>query len=305
MANLTGQSDRGALLLMAMIVLIWGLGWVVMKYLSPHVGSFDVVVIRYALGFVTLLAIQLARRQSLRVPPLALTLGIAVFQTTAFQCLVQFALIAGGAGSVVMMAYTLPFWVALFAWIFLDERPGHWHFLGFVLAALGLLAVVDPWHNQSTLLSMLLAIGGGASWGLGTVFSKMLFRRHKNVNVLNLTTWQMFLGTLLAWPFTWLIPQPEISWGPIVVGGLLYLGVMSSAVAWVLWLAVVRRVSATVAGMSGLGVPVLTVVLAWAFLGEAPGLLELSGIILMLCGLLVVVLAPQAQAADSVSQVPS
>lgn len=301
----SSQSDRGALLLMATIVLIWGLGWVIMKFLSPYVGSFDVVVIRYALGFASLLVIQLAWRQPLRIPPLGLTLGIAVFQTTAFQCLVQFALIAGGAGSVVMMAYTLPFWVALFAWIFMGERPGRRHLVGFVLAGLGLLAVVDPWHNQSTLVSMLLAIGGGASWGMGTVFSKMLFQRHRNVNVLNLTTWQMFLGTLLALPFTQLIPQPAIVWSPAVVVGLLYLGVMSSAVAWVMWLAVVRRVNATVAGMSGLGVPVFTVVLAWAFLDEMPGALELTGIILMLAGLLIVVLAPQGRRADPVPQLPS
>ncbi|MCI2807155.1 DMT family transporter [Eoetvoesiella caeni] len=238
----SSQSDRGALLLMATIVLIWGLGWVIMKFLSPYVGSFDVVVIRYALGFASLLVIQLAWRQPLRIPPLGLTLGIAV---------------------------------------------------------------VDPWHNQSTLVSMLLAIGGGASWGMGTVFSKMLLQRHRNVNVLNLTTWQMFLGTLLALPFTQLIPQPAIVWSPAVVVGLLYLGVMSSAVAWVMWLAVVRRVNATVAGMSGLGVPVFTVVLAWAFLDEMPGALELTGIILMLAGLLVVVLAPQGRRADPVPQVPS
>jgi len=283
--------DRGALVLMALIVLIWGAGWVIMKFLSPYVGAFDVVVIRYAIGFVSLLVIQLAWGRRFRLPPILLTLAIAVFQTTAFQCLVQFALIAGGAGGVVMMAYTLPFWVALFAWLFMGDRPTRNHGVGFVLAAVGLLAVIRPWELHGALVSMLLALAGGASWGLGTVFSKMLFIRHPNADVLNLTTWQMLLGTLMAWPFTRLVPQPDIAWNAGVVFGLVYLGVMSSAVAWILWLAVVRRVNATVAGMSGLGVPVLTVLLAWALLGERPTLLELSGITLMMAGLVVVNLA--------------
>jgi drug/metabolite transporter (DMT)-like permease len=55
----------------------------------------------------------------------------------------------------------------------------------------------------------------------------------------------------------------------------------------------------------GLGMPVFTIVLAWVFLGEAPSLLELAGMVLMLGGLLIVVLAPQSQATASVSQVPS
>ncbi|TAL75768.1 MAG: EamA family transporter [Burkholderiaceae bacterium] len=290
----SNQSDYGAMALIALIVPIWGSAWVVMKFLNIYIGAFNLVFVRYVVGFVALLIIQLALRQPLRASPFWFTLGIAVFQTTASQCLVQFALIAGGAGKVVMMVYTLPFWVALFAWIFLGDRPGKSHFLGFILAALGLLAVISPWRDQSTIFSMLLAIAGGASWAMGTVFSKMLFQRHKNINVLNLTTWQMLLGALLVLPFALVVPQSATQWSWHVALGLAYLGVMSSAIAWVLWLLVVRRVSATVAGMSGLGVPVFTVLLAWALLGERPTLVELVGIVLMLAGLAVVNLAAKS-----------
>jgi drug/metabolite transporter (DMT)-like permease len=70
------------------------------------------------------------------------------------------------------------------------------------------------------------------------------------------------------------------------------MAILASAVGWWLWLAVVRRVSATVAGMSSLGVPVLAVILAWAILGERPSQLELIGIFLLMAGLVVVNLAP-------------
>jgi len=57
---------------------------------------------------------------------------------------------------------------------------------------------------------------------------------------------------------------------------------------WWLWMSVVRRVSATVAGMSSLGVPVLTVLLAWLFLSERPSAGELAGVAFIMAGLVIV-----------------
>nr|WP_132581906.1 DMT family transporter [Paralcaligenes ureilyticus] len=278
---------------MAFTVLLWGFSWIVMKHLSHLIGPFDLVALRYAIGFLVLFVILLASRQSLRFPPFWLTLGIALFQTTAFQCLAQFALIAGGTGQVVMLSYTMAFWVLLFAWILLGDKPTRRHVLGFVLAAVGLVAVIAPWEGMSGgVLSSLLALLGGASWGLGVVLAKMLFQRHPNVNVLNLTAWQMLLGTLFTLPLSLGVPQMAIHWGSQTVVGLLYMGVMASAVGWVMWMMVVQRVSATVAGMSSLGVPVLAIIFAWWLLNERPTAVELAGVAFMLAGLVVVTLAP-------------
>lgn len=276
---------------MAVTVLLWGMSWIAMKSLASLIGPFDLVVARYAIGYLVLLAYLLVTRQPLRFPPFWLTVGIALFQATALQCFAQFALITGGAGQVVMLAYTMPFWAVLFAWLLLGERPTRHHAVAFVLAALGLLAVIAPWKGMGTLLSSLLALAGGVCWGFGMVLAKMLFLRHK-VNVLTVTTWQMLLGALFAVPFAVFWPQMPVRWGSELYLGLLYMGVVASALGWALWMFVVRRVSATVAGMSSLGVPVLTVIFAWLLLGERPGLDELVGIVLIMAGLVAVSLAP-------------
>lgn len=283
--------DHVALSLMALPVAIWGSGWVIMKALVPFIGPFDLVVLRYALGFLTLLAIVLVTKRSLAFPPFWLTMGIAAFQTTAYQCLVQMALIAGGTGRVVMVAYTMPFWVALFAWMMLGDRPTPRHWVGFSLAAVGLFTVVSPWQGLGGIGSTLLALAGGVAWALGTVFSKMMFQRYRP-DILSLTMWLLLLGTVMAMPFAWLMPQPTIVWTLDTVLGIIYLGVFASAAAWALWMLLVRRVAPTVAAMSSLGVPVTAVIMAWALLGERPTGIELVGIVLMLAGLVVVTLVP-------------
>ncbi|TAM90919.1 MAG: EamA family transporter [Candidimonas sp.] len=272
---------------MAVTVLCWGMSWVVMKSLAPLIGPFDLVAARYAVAFVVLFACLLAARQPLNFPPFWLTVGIALFQTTLFQCLAQYALVTGGAGHVVMLAYTMPFWAVLFAWLLLGERPTRRHVLAFALAASGLLAVLEPWNGVGSLTSSLLAVAGGVCWGLGTVLSKMLFQRHR-VNVLTVTAWQMLLGAVLTLPLVVLWPQQPVHWGSTLYLGLLYMGVIASALGWVLWMFVVRRVSATMAGMSSLAVPIFAVALAWLLLDERPDRFELIGIALIVAGLVAV-----------------
>lgn len=291
----SNSPDRAAFALMGLTVLLWGFSWVVMKQMSHLIGPFELVALRYVIGFVVLLVMLVVSGQPLRCPPFWLTVGAALFQTTAFQCLAQFALVTGGAGHVVMLSYTMPFWVLLFAWAMLGEQPTRAHMFGFVLAALGLVGVVAPWRGMGGILSSLLALAGGASWAMGVVLTKRMFLRHK-VNVMTLTGWQMLLGALFTLPLALLMPQMAPRWGAQLVLGLLYMGVLASAVGWGLWMMVVRRVSASVAGMSALGVPVLTIILAWLLLGERPTALDIGGAALMMAGLVVVTLAPARRA---------
>jgi drug/metabolite transporter (DMT)-like permease len=280
------QSDRGALALMSVTVTVWGMSWVVMKAMVPLIGPFDLVAARYGVAFAVLFVLLICTGQSLKFPPFWLTIGIALFQTTLLQCLAQFALVSGGAGHVVMLSYTMPFWGVLFARILLGERLTRKHVVAFIFAAFGLVAVLAPWNGLGTLLSSVLALGGGMCWGLGMVFSKMLFQRHK-VNVLTVTSWQMLLGALFTVPLAFFWPQIPVRWGLPLYLGLLYMGVVASATGWLLWMFVVRRVSTTIAGMSSLGVPVLAVVLAWLILGERPDAAELVGVVLIMTGLVV------------------
>ena len=281
------NSDGGALALMALTVTIWGVSWVAMKYLTQYAGPFDVVFGRYVIAFVFMLGFMLATGRALGKPPLKLTLGVAVFQTVGMQCFCQLALMSGGAGQVVLLAYTMPFWVIGFAWLMLGDRPSQRHVLGFASAAIGLFCVIAPWRGLGSVSGSLFALAGGMSWGLGVVLSKMLFQRY-SPDVLAITTWQMLLGALITLPLAWVVPQRPIDWAPEFWWGMIYTGVVASGLGWWLWMTVVRRVSAAVVSMSSLGVPVLTVVFAWLLLGEQPGLPEYLGIVFILGGLLVV-----------------
>jgi drug/metabolite transporter (DMT)-like permease len=250
-------------------------------------GPFHFAALRYLLGAAVLFAALLLSRQSLRPPPLLPTLLIGLCQTAAFQGLEQWALLDGGAGHVALLAYTMPFWAVLLAWWLLGDRPTPRHWLGLALAGLGLLCIIEPWRDMGSASSTMLALAGGVAWAGGTVLSKRMFQRHAP-SVLNLTAWQMLLGGVVLGAIALAVPERAIEWNAAFVAGLAYSVLLASSLAWWLWSIVLQRLPTTVASISSLGVPIVSVLLAWLILHEQPSMMELLGIVFVLAGLVAV-----------------
>jgi len=284
---MTLSHRRGALAALTVTILIWAYSWVVMKQVLAYAGPFHFAALRYLLGAAVLFAALLLTRQSLQPPPFLPTLLIGLCQTAAFQGLEQWALLDGGAGHVALLAYTMPFWAVPLAWLMLGDRPTARHWAGIGLAAIGLTCIIEPWHDLGSTLSTTLAISGGFAWAAGTVLSKRMFRRH-SPSVLNLTAWQMLLGGMTLGLLALAVPERAIEWNLAFVAGLAYSVVLASSLAWWLWSIVLQRLPTTVASVSSLGVPIVSVLLAWMILHEQPSMMEMAGIVFVLLGLLAV-----------------
>lgn len=279
--------QRGASLALVVLILVWAYSWIVMKQVMQYAGPFEFSALRYLGGAIVLFALLVVRRESLKPTPLKLTLAVGLCQTTAYQALAQSALVSGGAGHISLLAYTMPFWAILLAWPLLSERPGRRQCIGVALAAGGLVCVMEPWQGFGNLSSALLAMGGGIGWGLGTVLSKRMFQLY-SPSPLAFTAWQMLLGSLALCVIAVLVPSPPIEWSPQFMLGLFYSVTLASSLAWLIWALVVQRLPTAVASLSSLGVPVVTVLMAWLLLSERPDGMEVVGIVLIGSGLIIV-----------------
>ena len=278
---------HAALFALALLTLIWSYNWIVMKQVLQYCGPFTFSALRYTFGTLVLFLALIARRESLRPPPLVDTILIGIAQTAGFQALVQWALVGGGAGKTALLAYTMPFWVVLLAWMLLAERPGVREWLGLGAAAIGLLLILEPWHGFGGAESALLAIAGGVCWAIGVVLSKRLFRRG-GIGALALTAWQMLFGTLFLIVLALLADERAIDWTPWFFGALVYNALLSTGLAWLMWTYVVERLPANVAGISSLVIPIAGIGFAWLLLGERPSPAEAAGI-LAIAGALAIV----------------
>ena len=287
------HARRNAVLLLVLLSLVWSYNWIVMKQVLRYSGPFEFAAWRYALGTLVLFGALRWRRVSLRPPPWGPVLAIGIAQTFAFQALVQLALVDGGAGKTALLAYTMPFWAVLLAWVVLRERPSRVQWTSLAIALLGLALVIEPWRGVGALGSALLAIAGGLAWAIGMVLSKRVFVRG-GVSALSLTAWQMLAGTVGLVLLAVCVPERPIAWTTPFVLALAYNAVLASGLAWLLWSYVVERLPTSVAGLSSLVVPILGVLFAWGVLGEVPSCAEGAGMALLAAALLIVALAPRA-----------
>jgi drug/metabolite transporter (DMT)-like permease len=278
------KAPQGAVIALGATVIIWAYSWIVMKQVLRYAGPFDFAAIRYSAASALLFLVLVAMRRPLAPPTLLGTALVGVSQTAAFQGLGQFALISGGAGHVALLAYAMPFWAVLLAWMILGERPTARHWLGLALAAVGLLFVIAPWEGLGSGASTLYALLGGVFWALGTVLSKRIFQRDRP-DPLTFATWQMTFGAIALIVVALCVPQRAIEWSPAFIGGLFYSVVLAGSLAWTLWLLVVRRLPTAVASVSSLAVPVVSVMMAWAILSERPTPSEWIGIAFIVAGL--------------------
>jgi drug/metabolite transporter (DMT)-like permease len=276
-----------AALALVVLTLIWSFNWIVLKEVLRYTGPFDFSALRYVFGTLVLVVAMLVRRESFAPPPLLMTAIIGFAQTAGFQAFVQWALVSGGAGKTALLAYTMPFWVVLFSWLFLADRPGARQWWSLAIAALGLVFILEPWRGFGGAQSAALALAGGVCWALGVVLSKRLFQRCHS-SALSLTTWQMFFGTLLLVAIALIVPARPIEWSPLLIGALVYNAVLASGLAWLLWSYVVEKLPANIAGLSSLVVPIAGIGFAWALLGEVPSAWESAGIVAICIALAIV-----------------
>ena len=261
------------------LTLIWSYSWIFMKQVMGYVGAFDFTALRCIFGTFVLFLVLLVRGRGLRPTPFRFTFAIALLQTCGMIGLAQWALVSGGAGKVAILTYTMPFWVVILAALFLGERLRRLQYAAIGIAAVGLVFVMQPWQlDLSSMKSAILAILSGVSWGASAIVAKRLYARHPRVDLLSLTAWQMLYAALVMSVVAWLVPQREIDWQPTVFWAL----------AWSLWLFVLKNLPASIASLSTLAVPVCGVLFSWWLLGENPGAVEGSGIVLIVLALALV-----------------
>lgn len=266
-----------ALLLMS---LIWGYNWVVMKQVLQYVDPFDFSAIRTLLGAMTLFAVLILLRRPMPLVAAPQVLLLGVLQTGTFTALIQWAVVAGPAGKTAVLAYTMPFWVIPLAWWLLGERirGAQWVALG--LAACGLLMTLEPWRIGGSMLSNTLGVGAGLTWALSTVVAKRMRRDHQ-FDLLSLTAWQMLFGALALCLVASIVPSRPIEPTPYFFGALAFNAVLATGLAWLLWLYVLNNLSARMAGLSALGIPMVGALAGWIELGERPTPFELGGMLLI------------------------
>ncbi len=284
----TKKQRYKAFIALVVLTMIWGYNWVIMKSALLYAGPFQFATIRTFFGAIVLFALMALTKRPLKLVEFPTMLALGLLQTVGFTGLLMWALVEGGAGKTAVLTYTMPFWVMLFAWPMLGEKVQGWQWLAVVAAIFGMVLIFDPLHIKADAFSMFLALCSGVSWALSAIISKKLHQNSPHLDLLNITAWPMFLGSLPMMVIAFIVPAPAMQWSGYFIFAVLFNVFLSGALAWLLWLYALQRLPAGVASMASMLAPVIGVVAAWAQLGEVPNQFELVGMVLIAFSLVVI-----------------
>ncbi|UYN91118.1 MAG: DMT family transporter [Anaerolineales bacterium] len=264
--------SRTGILLGLLAAAIWGGMYVVSKVVLEVVPPFTLLTLRLLLGIASLAAWirwqgswpQLGRGQWLRL------LGVGVLGygvSLGFQFAgTQLSTAANGA---VITAAT-PAFVFLFAWLLLRERIGRRQVAALLLSTIGVLLIIDPFRagvDTELGLGNLLLVGAAVTWAL---YSVLVRRSTQQLDPLTFTL-IAFIGGLLVTVPAAAVELRTHAIGTLSAGmlaGILYLGVISTAVAAYMWNKAFAVLPAGIAALTFFAQPVVGAGLGIGLLGE-------------------------------------
>lgn len=282
---------------LALAATIWGGMYVVSKIVLTVIPPLELIWLRYLVALITLIVVGIVTRQSWHIQrrdfPLILAVGVIGYAISIWTQFVGTKLSSAQMGAMITSA--TPAFMVIFARLLLKEKITFRKGLSTSLATIGVLCIVGIGDiGKSNQLGGIVLGIAALTWALMSVLIKRIPSGYSQLVV---TTYAIFIATVLITPFAFSqIDQAQIHFlsQPTIWGGVLYLGIVATAVAFFLWNKGLQMVDAASGGLYFFFQPIAGTLLAWIFLGEHVGITFWIGAILILSGVLLVVKEPSA-----------
>jgi drug/metabolite transporter (DMT)-like permease len=262
-----------ALFSLVLLMIMWGSTFVVTKATSREVPAATLAALRFFIASLVLVPIAWRQGGFARLPrpipwrPLVL---MALTGIAGFAITFNFALVYGSAAQGALIYAALPAAIAAAAFLFLKEQPSGRRLAGIVLSIVGVSLLIVTGERDvgspNPIAGALWMIGAVISWTAYTVLSK---RMEGSDSVISITLVSV-IGTCVLIPIaaieltTQHLQAPSMSaWA-----GLIFLGVVASALAYLVYGYVLRQLDASLVGVYTNLDPIVGVLIAILFFGE-------------------------------------
>lgn len=275
-------------LLALLVVVIWGLNFIIIDFGLEGVPPFVFLALRFIL--VAIPAVFFLKPPSIGWRNVLL---VGTFLSLGQFSLLYLSLALGmPPGLASLLLQTQVVLSVIVSAIVLRERPTRKQVVGIVIGMLGLAVVVVGHSYAAPWLPVVVILLGALSWAIGNV----LARRAKAASGLSLVVWSglvvpipaLLMATLIDGPAVVVDSITHLSW--IAILSTLYTAVFASLVGYGIWNTLLARYPTSAVVPFTLLVPVVGILAAWLVINEQPTLSEVIGGAVMLAGLAIAVI---------------
>lgn len=272
------------------MAVIWGINFPVIKASLSEIPPLAFNALRFPLASLTVFLILRAAGPLPRPSrgDVFRLVALGVLGNLVYQVFFIFGADATLAGNASILLATSPAWTLALSTLRRHESPGAQVWVGILATLSGMCLVVlggglDVGLEGSSLKGDLLIVCAAFTWSLYTVGSRNLVLRYGSLPV---TAWTLWVGSaglvLLGLPSLSTTSAGQVS--RLGWFGVAYAGALAIGLAYVLWYRGVQRIgNSRTAAYQNL-TPVIALGVAWVWLGEVPGKLQVVGAAVILAG---------------------
>lgn len=292
MTPTTPTLDGRSWALLVALAMLWSISFIFIKVGVREIPILTLVLLRVGLAALVLNAVIMLG--SRRYPTEPATLGRYAVMGTLNNVLpfilIAYATARIGAGSASILNATTPIFTLVIAhFATRDEKMNTAKVVGILLGVAGVVAMTDAdavIGLGADFVAVLAMLGATFCYGLSAVYG----RRFGGIDPIVSATCQLTASTLILAPFVFVLDKPFAMPLPGLVPTVSVLGlaILSTALAYVIFYALITRAGGMNTMLVTLLIPVGGVFLSWALLDEAFTLDEAAGMLLIGLGLVVI-----------------
>lgn len=280
-----------AILQAVFVTFLWSTSWVLIKSGLDDIPPILFAGLRYGLAFVILLPwlLRPASRQELaglqRQDAVALVLlGLVYIAITQGGQFVALSHLSAQTFSLLLSMSTLT--IAMFGVIFLKESLRSRQWLGVGISLLGAYVYFGNLLGEVSTLGISIGLLCVLATSIGAIQGRAI-NRQRRVSALTVTGVSTGVGSAVLLGAALLSePLPALSWREGLI--ILWLAAVNTAFAFSLWNQTQRVLDAAQSGVINNSMLIQIAILAWIFLGERIGPIQVVGLLLVAAGTVLV-----------------
>ncbi len=287
-------SDPKVLIPFAIVTLIWGSTWIVIKDQLGVVPPSWSVTYRFLVGGIVMLGVAAFTRAPMRLNRQALIFTMLLgFVQFAFNFNFVYraeSFVTSGLVAVVFALLFVP--NALFSRIFLGHQMSARFIVGSLIAVGGIMVLFaneakgDAASNSATLAGIGFTFAGVISASIANVMQASA--RGKAMAMAPMLGWSMIWGSVANALFARITAgPPTLEWRASYLIGILYLGVIASAITFSLYFRLIRDIGPARAAYSSVIIPVIAMGFSTVFEGFEWTKLAIAGSTVAMIGMVI------------------
>ncbi|QUI23067.1 DMT family transporter [Vallitalea pronyensis] len=270
-------------------IIIWGLTFISTAVLLDVLDPIEIMVFRFGMAFLLLCAIYPKNFKFLSLKEEFIFFILGLSGVSLYFIAENISLTYTLPSNVAFILTTAPLYTAIIAHFFSqDEKFDKSILVGFAFCIIGVFFVM---YNSQVKLAInplgdFLALAAAVMWGIYSVSLRKLTGNYHPIYMVRKT---FFYGILTTLPFIKLFGADMVSkgWSANIIFNLIFLGIVASALCYVLWNKAVMLIGSVQATNYIYLIPLVTVIGSFIFLKHKLEPLMIFGGVLIIVGVVI------------------